>query len=102
MTTLTLINGNWQERKANTLTEAERALLNDTSQESQEERNTLAERIRQQSFIPATLEEAAQAQSIYDNHRIEEAQLISVDISLPSGTGIINCRLNGEHKQIRF
>ena len=55
-----------------------------------------------ESLIDAEREDAAAAQAIYDQHKIEGADLIAADITLPEGTGIINCRLNGEHKQIRF
>ena len=57
---------------------------------------------KQPAFIAVAPEEAATAQALYDQHKIEGADLIAADITLPEGTGIINCRLNGEHKQIRF
>jgi hypothetical protein len=57
---------------------------------------------RVESLIAADTEDAAAAQALYDQHKIEGADLIAADITLPEGTGIINCRLNGEHKQIRF
>lgn len=47
-------------------------------------------------------EYAAQAQVIYDQYKIQDAELIDCHITLPDGYGIINCRINGEHKQIRF
>ena len=57
---------------------------------------------KQPVFLAADPEDAAAAQALYDQHKIEGADLISADILLPEGTGIINCRLNGEHQQIRF
>jgi hypothetical protein len=57
---------------------------------------------KQPAFIAADPEDAVAAQALYDQHKIEGADLIAVDISLPSGSGIINCRVNGEHQQIRF
>ncbi len=51
---------------------------------------------------PADAEDIAVALPIYDQHKIEGATLIACDIALPAGTGIINCRVDGEHKQIRF
>jgi DNA-binding response OmpR family regulator len=57
---------------------------------------------KQPAFIAANPEDAATAQALYDQHKIEGADLIAVDIMLPSGSGIINCRVNGDHKQIRF
>jgi hypothetical protein len=53
-------------------------------------------------MVTASTEDSATAQTIYDQHKLENASLIGVDINLPSGKGIINCRLNGDHKQIRF
>jgi hypothetical protein len=50
----------------------------------------------------ASEQDAAQAQALYEQHRIEGADLIDVNINLPLNTGIINCRIDGEHKQIRF
>ena len=50
----------------------------------------------------ASEQDAAQAQALYEQHRIEGADLIAVNINLTLNTGIINCRINGEHKQIRF
>jgi hypothetical protein len=47
-------------------------------------------------------QDAVQAQALYDQHKIEGADLLAVNITLPLNTGIINCRINGEHKQIRF
>lgn len=51
---------------------------------------------------PAGAEDIAVALPIYEQHRIEGSTLIGCDIALPEGTGIINCRVDGEHKQIRF
>jgi hypothetical protein len=51
---------------------------------------------------PASSEDAAKAQFAYDRHKVADADLISCDISFPTGAGIINCRVNGKHKQIRF
>jgi hypothetical protein len=51
---------------------------------------------------PADAADVAIAQPIYEKHRIEGSYLIACDIRLPEGSGIINCRVDGEHKQIRF
>jgi DNA-binding response OmpR family regulator len=102
MKNLTLINNEWKQRVAVELTEEERELLETFSDDRHEERTALAERIHSESLIAADTEDAAAAQALYDQHKIEGADLIAADITLPEGTGIINCRLNGEHKQIRF
>ena len=102
MKILTLINNEWKERRTPALTEQERELIKDTSVIKREERKALAARISEESLITVTAEEASQAQAIYDQHKIEGATLITVNITLPSGTGIINYRFENEHKQIRF
>jgi hypothetical protein len=102
MKNLTLINNEWKERVAPQLTESDKALLAQRGTEPNEAREALMERIRNESLIAANTEDAAAAQALYDQHKIEGADLIAADITLPEGTGIINCRLNGEHEQIRF
>ncbi len=100
MKNLTLINNEWKKRVTPQLTEQEKALLRGTEQN--EAKKTLMERIRSESLIAAGAEDAAAAQALYDQHKIEGADLIAADITLPEGIGIINCRLVDEHKQIRF
>lgn len=103
MQTLSLINNQWKKRVPLILTDAERTLLKAINNpENKAQKKALSESIESRSYVDASVEEAAQAQGIYDSNKIPDAQLIAVDIILPEGTGIINCRLNGEHKQIRF
>ena len=102
MKNISLINNEWKERKRVILTDVEEALLNDTSEQSKEQKKALLQRIASESLVTIPSEEFQQAQAIYDANKIEGATLIAADMILPTGTGIINCRLNGEHKQIRF
>lgn len=102
MKNLTLENGEWKQRVAPQLTAEERELLMQRGTEPNEARRALMERIRDESLVAADTEDAAAAQALYDQRKIEGADLIAADITLPAGSGIINCRLNGEHKQIRF
>ena len=102
MKNLTLENGEWKQRVAPQLTAEERELLTQRGPQPNEARKALVERIRNESLIAVEPADAEAAQAIYDQHKIEEADLIAADITLPNGTGIINCRVNGEHKQIRF
>lgn len=99
---ITLINNQWKERKNINLTQEEQELLRNMSEDKREEKNTLLNRIREESLVEATPEDAATAQAIYNQHKIDGSNLISVDIVLPGGTGIINCRVGEDHKQIRF
>lgn len=54
-------------------------------------------------------EDATEAQTVYEFHKpvlkeTDTYQLIAVDLRIEglNKNGIINCRINGEHKQIRF
>jgi hypothetical protein len=55
-----------------------------------------------QRIRPAKPEDAKVGQALYDQHKIEGSTLLGCDVVLPLGTGIINCRVGSEHKQIRF
>ena len=102
MKKISLINNEWKEHKRVILTEVEKALLNDTSEQNSVQRKSLLDRIASESLVTIPSEESRQAQALYDANKIEGSTLIAVDITLPTGTGIINCRLDGEHRQIRF
>jgi hypothetical protein len=102
MKNLTLVNNEWKQRIVVELSVQEQALLFDLDESKREEQQILADRIASESMVTASPEDAIAAQALYDQYKIEGADLIAVDISLPSGSGIINCRVNGEHKQIRF
>ena len=102
MKNLTLIGNEWKQRVVVALSDEDRELLSNRSEDRREARKALAERIAAESFMAAAPEDAAVAQAIYDAHKLEGADLIGADIVLPSGTGIINCRVNGEHQQNRF
>jgi hypothetical protein len=103
MKNLTLINSTWKQHIAPTLTTEESALRSAApTEENREAKRALNESIQTRSLLDVTTEEAATAQTIYDAAKIEGAVLIAADLSLPDGHGIINCRVNGEHKQVRF
>jgi len=102
MKSLSLVDGTWAERLNPGITAEERAALEDRSTASLDSRKALLESIHSRSSKPAEAADAASAQGIYDQHKIDGSTLIAVDVSLPSGHGIINCRVNGEHTQVRF
>jgi hypothetical protein len=103
MKNLTLINTTWKQRTTPVLTPEEKALRSAApTEENREAKRALNESIHARALIDVTTEEAATAQAIYDAAKIEGAVLIAADLSLPDGHGIINCRVNGEHKQVRF
>lgn len=101
MKNLTLINNVWKVRKSPNITEEEKNILNNENVNSELLKLTL-DNIKNRSTEDASQEESSLAQNIYDQNKLHDATLISVDISLPDGHGIINCRVNNEHKQIRF
>lgn len=102
MKSLSLIDGTWVERVNANITPEERAVMSDSDPSKSESRKAVVAAVRARSTKPAEAADAASAQAIYDQHKIEGSALIAVDVSLPSGHGIINCRVGGEHKQIRF
>lgn len=80
------------ERVDSNFTEAEKSLP----------REELASLIRKRSFIPATGDDLWVLQGLYTQHLPENAFTISADITLPAGNGLINYKIAGEHKQVRF
>jgi len=102
MKNLTLLNNQWKQKVAIELNEEEKTLLQNFNEDKRLDRKSLSERVIAESFTSADAEDASVAQDLYDQHNIEGAEFISVDVLLPNKIGIINCRLNGEHKQIRF
>lgn len=102
MKNLSLIDNNWIEIKNPNITQEEQNILEDESENNQESRQNLLEAIRSRSFEVASTEDATIAQNIYNQYKIADSILIAADLTLPDGHGIINCRVNGEHKQVRF
>jgi hypothetical protein len=77
------------------LTDAQREQLRTSTME---QRREVAASRRQ----PASPADAKTALALYEKHKIEGASLIACNVILPAGTGIINCRVGSDHKQIRF
>ena len=99
----------WKEIVKVELTAEEKVLRHSTSEEDKEARKVLMERIKSERELELDEESATVAQAIYEANKpalkeTDTYQLIAVDIQLEgeTGTGIINCRVNGEHVQIRF
>ena len=97
-----LVDNAWIEIVDPEITPEERAILQDGSYPPSEQKLALVESIKNRMHMPASEADATAAQAVYDQHKIAEAVLIEANITLPAGIGIINCRVNGEHKQIRF
>ena len=102
------IEGTWYEIVPVELTQAEQTLLVSTNPSDKPAQQALKQDISNRSKQALTSSETQTAQSIYLTYKPElqsedTYQLISVDMVLGDrSNGIINCRINGEHKQIRF
>lgn len=101
MKTLSLIDGAWMERSRPEPTPEERAAL-DSPATTAAARRAVTAAVVGRSRKPASPEDEAAAVSLYNGHFPVGATPIGADIFLPAGTGIINCRVRGEHRQIRF
>lgn len=102
MKNLSLVDNNWIERVNPNITSEERTILEDKTMPPSDAKKALMESIKSRSSKPAESSDASAAQALYDQHKLANATLIAVDITLPNGHGIINCRVDNEHKQIRF
>lgn len=99
----------WKEIVRVELTENELALIRSNSEEDKVARNALIDRVKSEQEVTLDEDSTILAQSIYEYNKPtlkenDTYQLIAVDIHLDGevGKGIINCRINGEHKQVRF
>lgn len=101
MKVITLINNEWKElADPSTTNEEESFILNENN--PLEERMELLNNIKIRQYQSITTEEQLVAQNLYDQYNIPNSELININIYLPEQRGIINCRVNNEHQQIRF
>jgi len=100
--------GTWVEILKVKLTEEQKALMVSTNEEDKEARLTLVQSIKAQREAVVPEGKAAELISFYNTIKpvLKETdvyQLISADLSEATPfQGILNCRVNGEHTQIRF
>lgn len=99
--------GVWLERKSTQLTEEQKVLLN--SNDNEKLKRELLSELRNLNNVVINDENSAIAQGIYNDKKpiLKDGdiyELIAVDIQLKDegATGIINCRVNEEHIQVRF
>jgi hypothetical protein len=104
-----ITEGTWVELVPVQLTEEQQTLMMSRKEEDLEAKTKLAVELKSKREKALTKAESKIAQGIYTSLKPELKetdvyQLISVDMTLTgeTGRGIINCRVNGEHKQIRF
>ena len=96
----------WIELVQITITEEEKILLNSTNESDQEAKQQLIDKIKSDSKKLVSSEKLSELVSLYNSvkPKLKEGdvyQLISIDVN-EKNTGILNCRVNGEHIQVRF
>jgi hypothetical protein len=103
-----ITEGTWVEILKVELTEEQKALMVSTNEADKEAKLTLAQNIKAQREALVSEDKAEELISFYNTIKpvLKEEdiyQLISVDLfEATPFTGILNCRVNGEHIQIRF
>ena len=101
--------GTWIELNPVELTQEQKTLLMSREESDRESQKTLREEIKSLRESAVSEEVSSELDSFYlsvkpELKETDVYQLISMDVSEKAGgfTGILNCRVNGEHKQIRF
>lgn len=101
--------GVWSEIVAVALTEEQKNILSNRNQHPPQTVRAVLDVFRQQMLGPVHEEMSQLLTTFYNTKKpeINESdtyQLIAIDINEDQGdfTGILNCRVNGEHIQIRF
>ena len=96
----------WIQLKEITLTEEQLAILDSNNEEA---KAILRAEVKDKREVAATQKDAIIAFTKYNEVKptLKEGdtyELISVNLSIENESvfGILNCRVNGEHKQIRF
>jgi hypothetical protein len=102
MKCLSLSANGWVERLSAKISEEEKLILMDPSEDKWEDRKRVVREIQARSQKEASQEDGRTAQSVYDSHAIKDAELIAVNIILPSLHGTINCKVGEQYKYIRF
>jgi len=93
----------WMLSQPNPMPQELKDLIHDENADEQE-KLTAINAWKASRYSTPEVEDAAAAQAIYDENKMESNNLISATVFLPSGNGIINCRKPEtlEHCQIRF
>ena len=99
----------WKEIVKVELTAEEKSLILSTKEEDKVAKKELMDRLKSERELELDVETSDIAQAIYEANKptlksTDTYQLIAVDMQLEGkvGKGIINCRVNEEHRQIRF
>jgi hypothetical protein len=98
----------WKQINNITVTEEQSVILKDAESEAA---NALRAQLNANRYTVLSAEESTVAKAKYDElkpttEETDQYQLIAVNMMLGDDgvatSGIINCRVNGDHKQIRF
>lgn len=97
--------GTWIEIKQVKLTDEQKTLLMSRDKKDVEDKKTLVAELKTLREVAAKAADVKLAKAKYNEVKPTlEAEdvyhFISIDIN--DNSGILNCRINGEHKQIRF
>lgn len=98
--------GAWIERVQVQLSDSEKTLLRSTDESEQEARKELMAKIKSYSKKEVSSQKAAELTKLYNSVKpqLKEGdvyQLIAIDVT-ENNSGILNCRVNDEHVQVRF
>jgi hypothetical protein len=104
------IEGVWIEQVAIQLTEAEKQLTTSQNEEDAQEKQALSKKLKEERERPITSEKSDTLTAFYTGIKpqVKETdlyELISCNFSEDNtsiNSGILNYRLNGDHKQARF
>jgi transcription initiation factor TFIIIB Brf1 subunit/transcription initiation factor TFIIB len=98
--------GTWIELKGVQLTKEQRDLLRSRNEADKDAQAELSQLIKSQREGEVESSKVAELTSFYNTIKPADSnfQLISIDLSEKEDkfVGILNCRINGEHKQVRF
>jgi len=102
--------GTWIELLPVQLTEEQKTLMMSTKEEDKEAKKALQETIKSQREGSVDIEKEGELNSFYNSIKPELKendvyQLIAIDVAEKDNggfSGILNCRVNTEHKQVRF
>jgi len=101
--------GTWVELLPVQLTKEQRDLIRSNKEEDIEAKQELSALIKSQREGLVDIEREGELNSFYNSIKPELKendvyQLIAIDVAEKenSFSGILNCRINGEHRQIRF
>ena len=103
-----ITEGTWVEILKVELTAEQKALMASTNEEDKEAKVALAQSIKAQREGTVSEDKAAELVAFYNTIKpvlkeTDDYQLISADLSeSDTFTGILNCRVNQEHIQVRF